>query len=361
MLKIVFTLDYELHGNGEGDPSRLMVEPTRRFLDLFDQYDAKLTVMAETAEILKFRDYKEEFGRDDYRYEAVAEQLRYTVRRGHDVQLHLHPSYLDARFDGQRWVQDWRQYNLAGLGFERLKEIVGIGKEFLEALLRPVHGDYRCFVFRAANWCFNPSKALVRALVDNGISIDTSVYRYGRRNGVVNFDYSNAHSNLVPWPVDESNICLRHQAGKLLEVPIYSERRWIGTFLSWSRFSRAIQTRAHNVVDDAARAVGTSRKSLRSQSKRLLSLAALPFARHAWKADFNQCTGRQLIGALTRAERNWGNPEAEVPIVLIGHSKLCTPYNERTLRPFLAFVAEHPDRFSFSRFGDLRLQVVEPH
>ena len=84
MLNVVFTLDYEIHGNGEGDPATLMVEPSARLMDQFDRYGAKLTIMADVAEILKFREYKGKTGRDDYHYEAIADQLRNAVRRGHE-------------------------------------------------------------------------------------------------------------------------------------------------------------------------------------------------------------------------------------------------------------------------------------
>ena len=57
MLQVIFTLDYEIHGNGEGCPRELMVEPTRRMLELFDQFGAKLTIMADIGEILKFKQY----------------------------------------------------------------------------------------------------------------------------------------------------------------------------------------------------------------------------------------------------------------------------------------------------------------
>ena len=52
MLKPIFTLDYEIHGNGDGCPYALMVEPTDRLLRLFEGFGAKLTIMADVAEIL---------------------------------------------------------------------------------------------------------------------------------------------------------------------------------------------------------------------------------------------------------------------------------------------------------------------
>src|SRR4030095_11048507 len=123
-------------------PHALMVEPTQRMLDQFDRYGAKLTIMADVAEILKFKEYKEQFGRDDYHYDAIANQLKDAVRRGHDVQLHLHASYFNARFEGGRWAQDWSEYNFAGLPLPRLNEIVRIGKEYLEGLLKPISPNY---------------------------------------------------------------------------------------------------------------------------------------------------------------------------------------------------------------------------
>ena len=80
---------------------------------------------------------------------------------------------------------------------------------------------------------------------------------------------------------------------------------------------------------------------------------------HAWKADFNQCTGRQLIGALRRADQERGNNKLDLPFVLIGHSKLFTRFNQWSLRPFLAYVAKHPERFGFGRFGDFDLERLQ--
>ena len=351
MFNVIFTLDYEIHGNGDGCPHELMVEPTRRLMDLLDEYGAKLTIMADVAEILKFKEYNEQRGRDDYHYESIAEQLREATRRGHDVQLHLHASYFNARHDNGRWLQDWSEYNFAGLPLERLNEIVRIGKQYLENLLKPVDPNYACVAFRAANWAMSPSRNVVRALLENGIRIDTSVFKYGKREGLVSFDYSNAHSELVPWLADENDICLQNENGKLIEVPIYCERRWIGAFLTPSRIYRARMTRAHSLNGYSLPHINgvTARKSPAKKAFKKLSILT---KRHAWKADFNQCTGRQLTAALQRAAvkypHNIGNP----PFTLIGHTKQFTSANERSLRPFLEFVRADNVRCRFAKLSE---------
>ena len=354
MLKTVFTLDYEIHGNGEGCPFKLMVEPTERMLDLFDRYGAKLTIMADVAEVLKFKEYKEQTGRDDFHYDAITEQLKDAIRRGHDVQLHLHASYFNACYKSGRWEQDWSEYNFAGLPPDRINQIVRIGKEYLEALLKPVLQEYECFVFRAANWSVSPSRNVIRALLDNGIQIDTSVFKYGRREGIVSFNYENAPSNLMPWTADENDICRENPAGRLLEIPIYCERRWLGAFLSLNRFYRAHQTHRHLINN--AHGTPDTPSCAPAKFSRTLSKLSLPFRQHAWKADFNQCGGGQLSRALRRAAKKV-SPDVTIPFVLIGHSKLFNSWNARSLEPFLACVRAEPRRFSFGKFeiSDLAL------
>jgi hypothetical protein len=355
MLKILFTLDYEIHGNGEGCPYELMVKPVDRMLAQFDQYGAKLTIMADIAEILKFKEYAESSGTDAWHYHRIVQHLQTAVRRGHDVQLHIHSSYFNARQDGRRWEQDWSEYNFAGLGFDRMKSVIRQGKEFLESILQTANPDYRCIAFRAANWSVSPSQNVVRALLENGIKIDSSVFKYGHREGLVSFDYSSAESEIGPWRAAQDGIWRRDPRGKIWEVPIYSEKRWIGGFLSVSRIYRVLLGRLHRIPRDFPSSQtknGPDLPARRSISRRLGLFAR----KHAWKADFNQCTGRQLIRALKRAEERHGKSGSERTFVLIGHSKLFNRINERSLRPFLAYVSARHDRFAFGKFDSLNLE-----
>lgn len=353
MLRIIFTLDYEIHGNGDGSPLALMVEPTGRLLDLFDEYGAKLTIMADVAEILKFKEYKEKAGCDAYHYDAIVDQLRAALSRGHDVQLHLHSSYFNAYHDQGRWRQDWSEYNFAGLPYERMAWMVRTGKEFLEALLRPVDPSYHCMAFRAANWSVSPSRSVARALLENNILIDTSVFKGGRRQGIVTFDYSSAYHHLRPWPASPDDFCRTISNSRLWEFPIYTEQRHIGAFLSVNRIYRALLGRLHRVDMPSRTAPDTHPAPDSGQPKK----GGL-FRKHAWKADFNQCSGRQLINALLRAEKQTSAAEI-VPFVLIGHSKLFNSWNEVSLRPFLKFVSGRRMRFDFGLFADFAKQVNE--
>lgn len=349
MFKVLFTSDYEIHGSGMGSPRDLVVDPTTRMLDQFDRYGAKLTIMADTGELTKFKEYAERTGHDRFAWRGIEAQLQRAVRTGHDVQLHIHSSYFNATWDETKgyWKQDWTEYDLASLSYDRLRELIHEGKALLEDACRKAKPDYRCFAFRAANWSMHPSPNIVRALVDEGFTIDTSVWKYGRYDDLVKFDYTGAHDALVPWPVDAKDVCRRDPSGTLFEFPIYTERQPIWVFLTANRVYRVIAQRLNPLPDPEPEggAVATKKRGIGAKLKKLV-------AQHPWKMDFNQCTGRQLIDGLLRVEDRYGHRDVPLPFVLIGHSKTFTRHNERSLRPFLEFVAEHPDRFSWGTFRD---------
>jgi len=353
MLQIMFTLDYELHGNGEGCPQELMVKPTRQLLDQFDRHGARLTILADVAEILKFKEYAETEGQDAFHYNAITRQLQDAVGRGHDVQLHLHTSWFNAHYERERWVQDWSEYNFATLPIERMETYVRTGKQFLESLLRPVDPRYRCAAFRAANWSMQPARNAMEVLKRNGFAVESSVFKWGRRRGLVDFDYSKAPSPLLPWRASFDDVCCEDPESPIWEFPIYAEQRWVGAFLSLNRLYRAWLSRRHRLPVAATQQPMVARSSHRSPSETRPWRWSEGFRRHSWKADFNQCTGRQLIRAINRAEHLVnGRSAGLVPFVLIGHSKLFTQANARSLEPFLHYAASREKRFRFATFSD---------
>src|SRR5205823_3379696 len=112
--------------------------------------------------------------------------------------------------------------------------------------------------------------------------------------------------------------------------------------------------RTHSVADEYP-GNGAS-KSSRSGARKLLSKLSMLTQLHAWKADFNQCTGRQLISALSRASRKYAKTNGELPFVLIGHSKQFTRKNEQSLRLFLEHVGADKPRYRFANLSETAAQ-----
>ena len=180
MLGFIFSLDYEIYGTGRGDFSNLMITPTDQLLDIFDKYGAKLTIMAEVAEIMALKK-SASFLRIA---ERIENQLVEVIKRGHDVQLHLHPAWFYAQYDGNRWILDFDEYALVGLPFNRIDSYINQGKQYLENLLQNAESEnqYHCIAFRAGNWLMQPSKDIIKALEQNGFEFDT-IHPLSDRNG----------------------------------------------------------------------------------------------------------------------------------------------------------------------------------
>ncbi|MDR1584747.1 MAG: hypothetical protein LBS07_01035 [Prevotellaceae bacterium] len=335
-MNLIFTLDYEIHGNGDGSPYNLMVEPTYRLMNLLEKYGFRLTILADVAEIFCFKKYFEETGEDKFFVKEIEKQLQDAVERGHDVQLHIHSSYFKSKYNGKSWEQCWDEYSMAALPYKRINEMVAASKQYLESLLRPVNSGYKCHAFRAANWSMMPTENIYNALIDNGIDTDTSVYKGGRQGGNVDYDYTNAYSAIFPYKASGKNINNYDPDGKITEYPIYTEMRYFWSFISFVRIFRMIRAKFHkhkqneNVMKNADR-----------NDPKKLSLKSF-FVKSPWKLDFNQATGGQLKNAVRRIKRKYKS-EDSIPVVLIGHSKSFIPYNEKTLEKFLKWAKQHTD------------------
>ena len=337
-----FTLDYEIHGNGDGNPMELMVEPTYRLMNLLEKYHQRLTIMADVAEILCFKRYLAETGRDDYHVAEIEEQLRDAIKREHDVQLHIHSSYFKAVHNGRSFDQCIEEYNMAALPIERIDEMVSECVTYLENLLRPVKKDYKVWLFRAANWSMMPTENLYKVLVKHGITHDTSVFEGGVQGGNVCYDYREAYDNLIAYPASAKNINERDEKGELIELPIYTEMRPFWDFISVVRIFRMVRAKFHKHKKNQESRVESRELKVNADKNDNRKLSIKSFFRLSpMKMDFNQVSSRGLIRMMRKVMKRVESQESRaesVDVVLIGHSKTFVPYNERTLEPFLKWI-----------------------
>ena len=338
-----FTLDYEIHGNGDGNPLSLMVEPTERLMKLLEKYGQKVTIMADVAEILSFRRYYEETGRDDFHVLDIENQLKDAVLRGHDVQLHIHSSWFKAEWNGKKWDQCIEEYNMAALPRERIDGMVGRCVKYLEDLITPVKPDYKVWLFRAANWSMMPTKNLYDILLKYGITADTSVYKGGIQGGNVCYDYRNAWSNLLSYPASSADINLiapDNQEETLKEYPIYTEMRPFWSFVTPIRIFRMVRAKFHRHKHNTQSVSGNDEIS--KADNRKLTVKSF-FRKNPWKMDFNQADGKQLIASMKRIMSLDIHDREQVDVVLIGHSKTSLHYNEKSLSRFLRWIIKQPE------------------
>jgi peptidoglycan/xylan/chitin deacetylase (PgdA/CDA1 family) len=330
VIDCIFTIDYEVYGNGTGALKDLVYEPAERLADLFKRHNARFVNFVEAAEFEKMAARCT----DPYIAQVTA-QIRDFHREGFEVGLHIHPQWYNARYENDQWVLDYSEYNLCTLPRPRIAKMV---RESLDYLRRVV-GDpsFTPLSFRAGNWLFQPTQTASEVLAEAGIKIDSSVYKGGlqRRHKL---DYRPARRNGYYWRF-ESDVNVANAAGRWLEVPIHSEM-----VPSWQMLTSKRLSFSGNV--------GMSGKSSGSKVQR-----ALDFMRFKYplKLDFCRMTLKELTSMMDRVIKQDRRDSAVYkPIVLIGHTKDLTDLP--TVDSFLSFLKENGVRVA--TFGDVYPKLV---
>jgi hypothetical protein len=297
MIECVFTLDYEIYGNGEGSLKELVYEPAEKMKAIFEKWNARFVAFIEVAELEMI-----EANNTDRAIALIKHQVCDFYSKGIELGLHLHPQWYNARYENDKWQLDYNEYNLCALPRDRIKKIVERSIEYIRKLLGIT--DFKPFSFRAGNWLFQPTRNLAEVLAGHGTKVDTSVFKGGLQRQY-KLDYRRALKNGYFWPfMDEVNV--PNPQGALFEFPVYTKMVPIWKLATAKRLGlqRQVPTRT------------------RIGEERLFRI--LDFLRpcHPLKFDFCRMTMRELTHIVSEEiQRDQKDPGLFRPIIAIGHTK----------------------------------------
>jgi peptidoglycan/xylan/chitin deacetylase (PgdA/CDA1 family) len=313
MIECVFTLDYEIYGNGVGSLRDLVLDPTHRLAEVFQEFGAPFVVFAEAVEFARMEETQ-----SDPDTAGVRAQMRELRAAGHEIALHLHPWWANARYEGGRWHLDWGERNIGTLEPDRVEAIVSGAIRYLrEALDDP---RFTPLAFRAGQWAIQPTPVIVSVLARHGVRVDSSVFKGGRVHGL-GLDYRPALGNGGSWRFG-NDVNVPDPNGQLWEVPIHTQ---LVPF--WQMLGR---------------------KRLKLQSKTRSASQGSPLPHH-WrdflrfhyprKLDFCRMNFEEMREAVEGVleEKQVQRGESS-PIVAIGHSKDFV--DPEAVRRFLAFLRD---------------------
>lgn len=250
MKHLILTLDYELYGDGSGDVFEHMIQPTERILNICDLHGIKLSLFFEVLEYIRLKQEWENGNSMGYAHNpvlAIEQQLQEMAVNGHDIQLHVHPQWVNARFEDGSWQVDWGNWRLGDFEVSQgysIEDMLREGKETIETLIRAVCPDYECTILRAGGYNVMPSGPVYQAMVNTGLRVDSSVYPGGFEDGSLSrFDFRAASLQYDHWPAIAHNFCLPADNSHVLEIPILAlpQRRFHK--ITPSRIRSALQNR----------------------------------------------------------------------------------------------------------------------
>jgi len=332
---LILSIDYEIFGNGSGDVQRHITGPTERMARICEKFEMPLTVFFEVEEYLAFERERQKLI-EAWGYDPAAEiraQALELIRRGHDLQLHLHPEWVGAAFDNGHWRLKQHKRTVDSL-FETAAEVssfMGERKAVIDGFYESAGSSQRVRAYRCGAFCAQPGDKLLRALAENGILIDSSLVKgLRRRDAHVFLDFTGAPEVRRHWQI-VADVAHEDVSGKVTEIPIYS------------RFGRRAQqlTPRRLLAKFSGHIPREQQREMVSQlgiGRTPVSVLRFLAQRFPIKLDFHNMSSVQMLRWIRSAPPA---PDGDLDvIVLIGHSK--EHRDDTDFERFLAGVAADP-------------------
>ncbi len=227
MKRIILTIDYELFlGENSGTVKQCMIQPTEKLASILDKNNSKMTVFWDVLHYYRLLQLENSYPELKEDKILVENQILNLAAKGHDIQLHIHPHWLDAKYDKNKWVFEYQHFKIHNLNNEKNENDVNtidgcikISKELNEKLIRKNIPTYEVTTFRAGGYLIEPFNEIKDAFYRNGIKYDSSVSPgLFYHNGNLTYTFKNYPRKIIynfettPGIIDEK--------GRFTEIPI---------------------------------------------------------------------------------------------------------------------------------------------
>ncbi len=98
-LKIVLSFDHELPLGGSRSYSTSLFDPTDHIIKLADELNVPISLFTDILCAIRFKEWDEKGFFQPYR-----EQFMHAIRGNHEVQLHIHPHWIDTEYQNGTFV-----------------------------------------------------------------------------------------------------------------------------------------------------------------------------------------------------------------------------------------------------------------
>jgi len=329
-IKIFLTFDYELPLGGiTKSYKHSLFDPTEELLDLADDLKVPIVLFADIISAIKFKSWdKEGF------YIPFKNQLSDALKRGHDVQLHLHPHWLhtelinDAFHISKKYsLSDFESYSYP----DNIEGIVESGYNTLSEICKATLPSYKCVAFRAGGYCLQPkTDKILTALYQNGIRYDSSISKgYYFKSDVSFVDYRKVIDK-PNWILPLNGNLLSESDTGIMEIPIASKPKNI--FELPTRFK--LKLYKHRAVENRGKQLHTNYKTaFMDKFNQLLASRMLTVDNHTYSDKY-------LMEILNYNVTLYKKDNTVIMCSLIGHPKSMGYYAHSLLRNFVKNVKD---------------------
>lgn len=259
----ILSFDYELFGSGKGCVFANLINPTKSILKILSKFNIKATFFIEIFEVEAVIELKHKYAPDSYEFQAAVAlemQIDEMVYAGHDLQLHLHPQWLNASYEYGTWHLNHDLWRFSSLPDSETKDglpskslAIEIGVRQLQNRVRRINPCYVCHSFRAGAYNLGDTRSSIRALIDNGIRIDSSVcHGFFAHSALSQYDYTTTDKYKSYWFSFDSILNgsdSLESSEQCLEIPMVTINSSFFERLSMARMLATIKNRRYKGVN----------------------------------------------------------------------------------------------------------------
>ena len=331
-LKVIITLDYELFfGRDSGTAERCLITPTRLLLDICSKYSIPLTFFVDAGYIIALKRYANKFETINNDLIQITNQLSKLSIQDHSIQLHIHPHWEDAIYNGLKWEFDYSRYTLSSFSKHEVSQIF---KKY-SSVLFDISGK-EVIAYRAGGWCVQPFSHIKKAMIENNISIDCSIYFGGKVNSITHsFDFTDAPKS-SSWRFSNDPLVI-DKNGTFFELP--TSHYHLSPFYYWKyAFIKKLGNKKHKKFGDG---VGLSMFS--SGYSQLIKA----LTKKSYSAVF--IDGYRSI-YLDKAFNRYINQPNNEYFVVMGHPKLFSSFS---LKKTEKFIRKYHNQYDFITINNI--------
>ena len=318
---LILTVDYELFGNGSGCLEACVLQPSGQIMNIVEPFKAPVTFFVEALEFMALS--------RELNDNRAPQQLKQALQQGHDMQLHIHPQWINPVYDSSNnWQVDNTRWRIGDLGGNEAYDVLQQAKSWLETEIAENTSNYRCLAFRAGGWCIQPSSHIIQSLLELGFALDSSVAPGQWRAGKGEWSDFRRAPDLPIWKVRQD--VLNVATDGLYEVPIAC-----GNIGLWQH-ARSLLSRQFKPAGSTAPGCNGSylgpHKGLynhwRAKAIRMMQIGNVML-------DFSNMREAELIDITRQWIRRYKHTLQPIPVVAIAHTKNFTPESARALKAYL--------------------------